>query len=116
MRLEDIDRGDGIVQVALFGNLDAHGMRTVDVLFHGCTAARRRPAIVDLSGCEFVNSLGIGMLIAVGMSLKRHGAAMAVVCPPGPVAEVLARAGLDKVIAIAGTLAEAEMVVAESRA
>ena len=61
MRLEDIERGDGIVQVALFGSLDAHGMRTVDVLFHGCTAARRRPVIVDLSGCEFVNSLDVDL-------------------------------------------------------
>jgi anti-sigma B factor antagonist len=111
MRLEEIARADGIVQVALHGSLDAHGLHAVDVSFHGCTAARRRPAIVDLTGVEFVNSLGVGMLITVAMSLRRHGAGMAIVCPPGRVAEVLERAGLDKVVPVVATVADAEALL-----
>jgi anti-anti-sigma factor len=116
MDLEDIVRGDGIVRVALFGSLDAHGTHAIDVRFHGCTAARRRPTIVDLTRVDYLNSLGIGMLVAVGMSLKRHGAAMVLVCPRGPIVEVLEAASLQKFLPIVGTVCEAETLLAAAAA
>jgi anti-sigma B factor antagonist len=109
MELQVIERDDGFVQVALFGTLDAQGAHEIDVRFHGITAAQRKPTIVDLTGVEFMNSLGVGMLIACSMSLKRHGAAMVLVCPPdSPVAPVLDRGRVDEAIPIVSAMSEAE--------
>lgn len=107
VELEVIDRDDDVSQVALVGRLDVQGMQAVDVRFHGYVAARRRPAIVDLSRLEFIASLGIGMLISCAQSLQRHGASMVLLAPSGIVAMNLETAGIDRAIPVARDLNEA---------
>jgi len=115
IELEVLSRNDNVSHVKLKGRLDAVTIRQVDVRFHGETAARRRPAIVDLSELDFITSLGIGMLFGCAKSLRRHGANMVLVGTSGFVDNALRTVGVDEVIPIASTMEDALRLASESR-
>ena len=111
MLLQTIERSDGITQVELIGRLDVSGLHEVDIKFHGATAARPHPAIVDLSGLEFIASLGMGMLISCAQSLRRKGHPMVLVGAHDDVDTALRRAGIDQAIPMAADLDEALQII-----
>jgi anti-sigma B factor antagonist len=96
-----------ITHVALVGRLDVAGLHAVDVKFHAYTAARKKPTLVDLSGLEFIASLGMGMLISCAKSLERNKVKMVLLSPIGQVEEALKAVGIDQVIPIARSTDEA---------
>lgn len=104
MNLEVLQADEDLSRVALHGRIDVKGLHEVDVKFHAATAGRGKPAIVDLSGVEFIASLGMGMLISCAQSLKRKGAALVLLAPRPVVAETLRAAGVDVVVPIAEDL------------
>jgi anti-sigma B factor antagonist len=104
--IQETARADGITQVALVGKLDVRGLHAVDIKFHGYTAARRKPTLVDLTQLEFISSLGVGMLISCAKSMARHGAKMVLVNPQPLVAEVLAAVGVPEIIPVVGGIDE----------
>ena len=108
MELKLLERGDGITHVALIGSLDILGLHQVDMQFHCQTAAKRQPAIVDLSQVDFIASLGMGMLISCGQSLQRSSKARMVLLSPQPMVEsALKTAHLDMILPIVHDLDEA---------
>ena len=107
MELRETARNDDITQVALIGKLDVAGLHSVDVKFHSATAARRRNAIVDFSGVDFISSLGIGMLVSCAKSLARHQARMVIVNPQPVVEEVLRLTAIDQAVPIVRTVEDA---------
>ncbi len=98
-----VPRADGISHVKLVGRLDILAMKEIDVRFHGETAARERPAIVDLSELEFITSLGIGMLFGCAQSLRRKGHTMVIAGSNGFVDAALRTVGVNEVIPFAET-------------
>jgi anti-sigma B factor antagonist len=114
MLLQATERTDGITQVALVGRLDVTGLHEVDIKFHAATAARSRPAIVDLSGLEYIASLGMGMLISCAQSLRRKGHTMVLVGTNGDVDTALRRAGIDQAIPMAPDIDEALRVLGKA--
>jgi anti-anti-sigma factor len=113
MQLEAIPRTDGITHVTLIGRLDVTGLHEVDIKFHGATAAHPRPAIVDLSGLEYIASLGMGMLISCAQSLRRKGHAMILVGAKGDVDTALRTAGIDQAIPMVPDVDEALRLIAK---
>jgi len=107
VQIKEIRLDHEITHLALLGRLDVAGMHAVDVKFHGYTAARRKPTLVDMSQVEFIASLGMGMLISCAKSLQRYGAKMVLLDPPAPVEEALKAVGIDQVIPIAHGLDDA---------
>ena len=57
MKLTIIEQTDEITHVALAGSLNIAGVHAIDVEFHRVTAAREKPAIVDISAVDFISSL-----------------------------------------------------------
>ena len=100
IQLTEIRLDDQITHLALVGKLDIGGLHAIDVKFHGYTAARRRPTLVDISGLEFITSLGIGMFISCARSLLRYGAKLGLINPQPQVEEVLKAVGIDQGIPI----------------
>ena len=82
-------------------------MQDVELPLTGYTVARERPAIIELSGVDFLGSLGIGMLISVGRALRRRGASLVLVSPQDRVADLLRGARIEELIPIAATVDEA---------
>jgi anti-sigma B factor antagonist len=105
--INEIRVDNEITHVALVGRLDVAGLHAVDVKFHSYTAARRKPTLVDLSGLEFITSLGMGMFISCAKSLQRHKARMVLLNPTGLVNEALRAVGIDQVIPIVSSTEEA---------
>ena len=114
MQLEATERTDGITQVGLIGRLDVSGLHGVDMKFHAATAARSQPAVVDLSGLEYIASLGMGMLISCAQSLKRKGHAMVLVGAYGDVDTAQRRAGIDQAIPMAADVDEALRIIGKA--
>jgi anti-anti-sigma factor len=104
IQLNEILLDDRITHLAIVGRLDIAGLHAVDVKFHGYTAARRRPTLVDISGLEFITSLGMGMITSCARSLQRHGAKMVLLNPQPAVEETLKAVGLDQGVPIVHSL------------
>ena len=111
MQLDVTDRTDGISQVALVGKLDITGLHEVDLKFHSLTAAAKQPAIVDLTGLDYIASLGMGMLISCAKSLQIAGETLVLVGAHGMVDTALRTAGIDQAIPMVDSVADAETVL-----
>jgi anti-sigma B factor antagonist len=107
VQIHEVHLDQNITHLALIGKLDVAGLHATDVKFHGYSAARRKPTLVDMSQVEFIASLGMGMLISCAKSLHRHGAKMVLLRPTGIVEEALKAVGIDQVIPIAHSLEDA---------
>jgi anti-anti-sigma factor len=95
-----IESSEKVTHVALCGRLDTEGVGAVELAFASHTAARRRPTIVDLSGVDYLASLGMGMLVRTARSLSSHSAGMVLLNPQGPVERALRAAQIDSVVPI----------------
>ena len=111
IELNQVQMDDRITHLAIVGRLDVTGLHAVDVKFHGYTAARRRPTLVDLSGLEFISSLGMGMFVSCARSLGRYGAKMVLLNPRPEVEESLKAVGIDQGIPIVPNAEEASRVL-----
>jgi anti-anti-sigma factor len=96
MHITEIRLDTQLTHIALVGKLNVAGLHAVDVKFHGYTAARRRPTLVDLSGLELITSLGMGMLMSCARSLQRFGARTVLLNPQPVVEEALRAVGIDQ--------------------
>jgi anti-sigma B factor antagonist len=63
--------------------------------------------VVDLTPVPFIDSTGLGVLLAVHQRAKARGRTMRLVCPEGPVLRVFRLTGMEMVFAISRSLAEA---------
>lgn len=102
-----IEQSDDLTHVALTGRLDALGAQALDLKLTSHTAARKKPAIVDLAGVEFVASLGIGILVGAARGLRGHGCGMVLLAPQDRVLKVLQGARVDEILPIAKTREQA---------
>ena len=115
MELTIIQRPDEIAQVALSGRLDAIGVDQVGARFEAETAASGRHSIIDLSGVEFIASLGLSMLLSAARLLHNRGARAVIVNPQPLVRKVLETAHMPSVVPIVSTVSEAEAILNERR-
>lgn len=110
-----IDSSDpALRRVKLVGRLDAAGVGRVDVRFLAATAGSGLDSIADLSGVEFLASLGIRLLVDAARSTAAKGRRLVLVVPEGLVAETLRDGGIDQLIAMVGSDAEALALLAGS--
>ena len=107
MQLTVLRADESITHVAILGRLDIEGVNQVADRFVFTTTSARTSALVDLSQVTFIASLGMGMLVGAAKAVQRHGTKMVLVAPPRLVREALVAAGIDHVIPIAASEAEA---------
>src|SRR5262245_43303743 len=100
IQLNEVCVDERITHMAIVGQLDVAGLHAIDVKFHGYTAARRRPTLVDISALDFISSLGMGMFVSCAKSLLRHGARMVLLNPRPEIEEALKVVGIDQSIPI----------------
>jgi anti-anti-sigma factor len=108
MNVEELD--GGVTLAVLRGRLDVAGAGTIELKFNA-TAGARRALIVDLSGVNFIASMGMRLLLIAGKTSAAKGGKMALLAPPPEVASVLRTAGVDTVIPICGARDAAIAVV-----
>jgi anti-anti-sigma factor len=102
--------GDFVV-VALTGEID---VANVDVVARGLQRSVRgaTTVVVDLSGVRYAGSAALRLLEAEGSRLAALDARCVLVAPAGPVRRLLAIVGLDQLLPVVASLAEARRQLA----
>ena len=110
MELTILEQAPDLNLVALRGRLDTQGVDRIETRFNAALAAGRRHAIVDLSGVEFLSSMGVRMLLAAAKALGRQGAKLILVAPRPLVEGALSHSSLDEILPVCPDLASAKLL------
>ena len=105
LKVEALD--DGAVCVALSGRLDTVGVDQVETRFNAVAVADARDALIDMSGVEFVSSMGVRLLITAARAKAQRGRRLALFGLTPVVQQTLDMVALDQIIPIGSDLAEA---------
>jgi anti-anti-sigma factor len=109
--MEVVSLGERLVRINLVGRLDTQGVDRVETKFVSSVVPAGNNAVVDLSGVDFLGSMGIRMLISTARSLKARQARLVLFGVPQQVGQVFEAVALHRVINICGKEAEALAVV-----
>jgi len=101
-----------VVKINLAGRMDVQGTQEIDLKFNGY-AAKQHSIIVDMSAVDFLASIGIRTLLLVAKAVTGRGGKMVLFNPDSNVTHVLQMAGIDTLIPICCSLAEARSAVTE---
>lgn len=102
MQLETADLPSGIRQITLTGRLDVQGAGAIDNKFAFAVTTAKMPVLVDLSGVDFIASIGMRLLLMNAKSLNTRGGKLALYRPLPLVHEALTTAGIDLLIPVYG--------------
>lgn len=98
-------RPEGVVVVKLVGALDIQGADAVDLELSRLAGCEDR-LLLDLSGVDFLASIGIRSLVVAGKTIARRGGRMAICAAQPNVAAVLESAGVGEFLSICAGGAE----------
>jgi len=98
---------DGITNVALAGRLDTEGVGAVELAFTATIVPARLPAVIDLGAVSFIGSLGVRLIIGTARALATKGNKLALYGAGEAVAEIIETTGLDELVPVVATQAEA---------
>lgn len=97
--------------VSLIGRLDVRSVPQIEEEFQNTVVPPQKPLIVDLSGVELMNSVGLGLLIVASDSLNVHGIPVVLLNPQPKVERVIRMACVDALLPITHSLADALKVL-----
>ena len=107
-----IDLNDQLVKVILTGRLDTPGVARIETRFTAALVPDAKSAIVDLSGVEYVTSMGLRLLVSTTRHLAMRNAKLVLFAPHPRVNEVFDTASLRDLIPVCDDEASARMAVA----
>jgi anti-sigma B factor antagonist len=109
MAIEFDDVSDTFRRIRLSGRLDIAGTEAVSIKFTHLASSAARRVVVDLTGVSFLASIGIRELISNAKAQQlRGGRIVLFVGDNASVAKTLEVTGIDSLIPMFSTLAEAE--------
>jgi len=111
MELQFSKQANDIRLIKLSGKFDIIGTGEIETKFTGyCTGDNAR-VVVDLSGVNFLASIGIRLLTLTAKSVTRRGGKMVILNPIPDVQQVLEVTGIPAIIPIYSSLESAETVL-----
>ncbi|MGK7868597.1 STAS domain-containing protein [Falsiroseomonas sp. E2-1-a20] len=111
MQFDVVEISPSANKVVMLGRLDAAGAAAVETRFTASVAASGRSAVLDLTGLEFLSSLGIRMLLASARVVARRGGRVVLFGAQPMVAEVMEAMALEEVLPLVATEAEARALL-----
>jgi anti-anti-sigma factor len=99
---------DKLVKVTLVGQLDTPGADSIETRFLASLVPNANNAIIDMSGVDFISSMGIRMLVAAARGLKMRQAVLAMYGVQAQVNQVLELVAINQMIPVCSTEAEAQ--------
>jgi anti-anti-sigma factor len=111
MEFEYHEHKNGIRLLKLRGTLDIAGAGAIETKFAAYCSGENTRVIVDLSGVEFLASIGIRLLTANAKSLASRNGRMALLNPTPDVLSVLEITGIPALIPVYSNLESAEAVL-----
>jgi len=98
--MEVTEAGHNVTRVSLSGRLDTSGVDQIETRFVATLVPQGKSAIVDLSGVEFVASMGIRMLTSVARGMRQRQAKLALYGVTSLVQETFDSVSLSDIIPI----------------
>ena len=108
MKLQYNELDSNIRLIKLTGKLDVYGVNSIDIEFIRCCSGDHLRVLVDLSGVNYISSIGIPMLINSAKTVASRGGKLALLKPRPHVAEVLELTGIPLIIPIYSDLESAK--------
>ena len=109
MPISHEDVSENLRRIALTGRLDSRGTDEIAVTFAALSTAGQRRVVVDLTGINFLASIGIRALLGNAKALQQKGGRMVLfVGGNAAVMKTLAATGIDTLIPMYADAAEAE--------
>lgn len=93
------DLGGGITRVTLTGAFDIAGAADVDMPF-AVLSGRHDRVVVDLTGVDFLASIGVRVLVKAARTIGNRGGRMVLVNPAPAARKVLVTTGVDQMVPI----------------
>lgn len=93
--------------VAVSGEIDAASVGSLHTRVEGLAASGHANQVLDLAGVSFLDSSGLGALVALRRRLESEGGALVVACDNEIVLRLLRLTKLDSVITVYPTVTEA---------
>ncbi len=112
MKLETEELDGGVLRVRLSGRMDIAGVDAIAVRFAALAATDDRRVIVDLSGVDFLASIGVRAILQNARAHRMRRGAMVLLSPPPLIEEILQAAGVANVVPIAPDLDAARAALA----
>ncbi|MBN8658012.1 MAG: STAS domain-containing protein [Anaerolineae bacterium] len=102
---------NGITLIALQGTLDIMGVNQIETKFAGYCSGENARVLVDLSGVDYLASIGIRLLVTNAKSLRTRNGKMALLSPKEDVMNVLEITDIVAIIPVYANLESAEAVL-----
>lgn len=98
---------DGTYVISVTGELDLHSAPQLESELAGLHDKNVRTVVVDLTGCEFIDSTALALLVNAHKRLGAAQARFSIVTPDRNIRKVFEITGLDRVLTIHQTRAVA---------
>ena len=98
---------DGRSVVATTGEVDLYTAPTLDAELTRVVSSGVTAVVVDLTGVEFLDSTGLSVIVKALKRVREAGGTLSVVVASERVAKVFRITGLDQILPVHPTLAEA---------
>ncbi len=112
MRLETEELDGGLLKVSLGGRMDITGTDAISLSLAGLAATDNRRVILDMSGVDFLASIGVRAILQNARAHRLRGGALVLMAPQPLVDEVLQAAGVPNVVPIVADLEAARAALA----
>ena len=99
--------GDGICVVQLIGEIDVFASSEVKSALVGLIKEGRKLLVVDFAKVAYIDSTGLGALVAAQKGARDNGGSMAVVCTNQQIRRIFEITGLVKVFGMFDDVASA---------
>jgi anti-sigma B factor antagonist len=80
--------------VRLAGEIDVASAREINESLSELVGTQARAAIIDVRDVTFMDTTAVGALVRTSERLRRQNRSLVLICPPGPVYDLLEKAGL----------------------
>lgn len=107
--------GSDSYAVAVSGELDPHSASQVQTRLADLLDAGARSIVVDLMGVSFMDSAGLGVLLAASKALRMAGGELVLAADDRRILRVLEITGLERSIHVERSLVEAVEYVVDGR-
>jgi len=93
------DLENGVAKVVLTGRIDIAGAQEIDMPM-SVVGGSRRAVVIDLSGVDFMASMGLRCLVLAAKSIQSKRGRVVLLSPQPLVQEVIQTSGIDELIPI----------------
>lgn len=109
MSISHTDIGENLRRIVVSGRLDLPGTDSVAAQLDALAAEPKKGVVVDLSALRFLASIGIRALIVTAKAVKKRGGKMVLVVNDGSTVRMsLEATGINDLIPVFGSTADAE--------